>query len=136
MEIPYLHELLETLVRLPVLWVLGAGMVFGLGATQFLKLGWLAFGNTQAVTERRFTFSIRAFSAGATWLFSLGIWHSVLSHGGLEEWICAGWGIASPIVYDSLRALVAWQFPGFASHWGGPDTVNFKGDSNGPSGRH
>ncbi len=123
-----LHELLETFVRLPVLWVLGGGMLFGLSATQFVKKGWLAFGSTEKVTEPRFTFSIRALSALLTWLFSLGLWHNQLDHtsAGLEEWVTAGWGIACPVVYDLLRAAVAWKFPDFAAHWGAPERVTFK----------
>ena len=126
MEFPWLHELLEALTRLPILWVLGGGMLAGVSSTQFLKQGWLAFGDTTRVTERRFAFGVRSFSASSTWLFTLGLWHNELKHGGLEEWVCAGWGIASPVVYDGLRAAVSWKFPEFAAHWGAPDSVSFK----------
>jgi hypothetical protein len=124
------REALNALAQWPVLWVLMGGMLAGVSATQFLKLGWLAFGDTTKITERRFALSVRTFSALTTYLFTLGLWHSQMGHGGLEEWACGVWGIGAPVVFDASRALVATRWPEFAAHWGAKETLKFK-DSTG-----
>ena len=111
------HELLEALAHWPVLWVLGAGLSFGTAATQIIKKTWLAF-MTKPVSVQRYRISVRWLSALTTYGFTLGLWHSVLSHGGLEEWVCAGTGLMSPLVYQGVKALVATRWPDFAHHWG------------------
>jgi hypothetical protein len=110
--------IVELIKRWPWLWVLAAGSVFGLGLTQLIKQSWLTFGNVAAVSRERYKLGVRWLAALTTYLFSLGIWHSVLDHGALEEWICAGWALVQPLLYDAIRALVATRWPDFAAKWG------------------
>ena len=117
------HFFVDLLTRWPVLWVLAGGAVFGMGLSQLIKQTWLQFGST-TVSAQRYRVSVRWLAALTTYGFTMGLWHSTLSHTGIEEWVCAGWGLFQPVLYDALRALVAVRWPDFAAKWGSNASLN------------
>lgn len=118
------RDLVTTLVKLPVLWVLIAGMSFGVSCTQLVKQTYLQFGATMnPVSVARYNLTTRWMAALFTYLFTVLIWHDVLAHQGAEEVICIGWGLLSPVVYDALKALFKWKYPEWTAHWGDNGTL-------------
>ena len=110
--------IVELLKHQPWIWILLTGSVFGVGLTQLIKQTWLSLGDVSAVSSERYKIGVRWLAALTTYGFTLGLWHSVLSHGALEEIICAGWALFQPLLYDGIRALVATRWPDFAAKWG------------------
>ena len=80
------QELLSAFVRLPVLWVLLAGMAFGTALTQLLKSTYLAFLGasvlTAEVSRHRYEISVKWLSALSTYAFTLLLWHAMFRHSG------------------------------------------------------
>lgn len=112
------HWLADLLIRWPVLWVMVLAAVFGTALTQLVKQSYLAACLYKPPSPPLYRLAVRWLSAALTYAFALGLWHTILSHSGAEEWVCAGWGLTQPLLYDATRALVATRWPDFAAKWG------------------
>lgn len=119
-HIPSLGELADFLVRFPVLAVLLAGLVFGLAFTQLIKKTYVVYRplGDPPVSEARYLLTVRWLSALSTYCFTVWLWHGWLEHSGGEEVLCVGTAILSPLIYDAVRALIAWKFPALTANWG------------------
>ena len=112
------HWIADFLIRWPVLWVLLLAALFGTGLTLLIKQSYLTAVMHKPPNPPLYRLLIRWLSGGLTTMFSVGLWHTILTHSGAEEWVCAGWGLSQPLLYDATRALVATRWPDFAAKWG------------------
>jgi len=117
-HVPDLHEIMEIVLRFPVLLVATLGQVFGGSFTQIVKKTYLAWANGSRVSEPRYRASVRWLSVLSTYFFTVVLWHQSLPHTGYEEIASVGLGFLSPLLYDLTKMLVRWKFPDFAASWG------------------
>ena len=124
-HVPDIKELFGLLKQYPVILVLLCGMLFGTGLTQGIKksyLIWMPIAS-KPVSYARYKLSVRWLAALSTYAFTLWSWHVFIGHSGAEELVSAGWALFSPLVYDGLRAVLAWKYPDLAKHLGSSDTT-------------
>jgi hypothetical protein len=105
----------------PVILVLIGGALGGSALTQAVKLTYLAWcqGMHPQITDARFRNSVMWLAILSTFLFTNELWENLIGeHGsGLRHVVSVTSGISAPLTYKTVRALVAWKFPGFAAKW-------------------
>ena len=119
MEFDFKPELwLRILHDNPVLIVLIAGALGGSALTQAIKLSYLAWFK-QPVTDARFHNSVMWLAIVATFALTNALWEGLIgeTHSGLRHVVSAVAGMSAPLSYKTVKALVAWKWPGFAERW-------------------
>lgn len=101
-HLPDWKEILDTLVRFPVLMVMLLGQLFGSVFTQAVKKTWLAFGISR-VPKPRYQVTVWWLAILATYLFTLLLWRSFLGTQGIQEVVCIGAAFCSPPLYNAIK---------------------------------
>ena len=104
----------------PVLTLLVIGMVGGAGAAQFVKMAFLAFGNTSSITVARYRFTMYMLAFLFTACITHALWNEEIPppYHGLDDTASIVNGFICPYAYRAIKALVAWKMPKFAEGWG------------------
>jgi len=117
------QQLLTGLGRFPVLIVLLGGMLFGVLATQMIKLWWLAYESNLVPTSRaKYQANVRMLAFVCTFAFTALLWANMMGHTALGLIVSAGSAFGAPLGY-SLVKKYARKFLGddFVAGWGDPE---------------
>lgn len=104
----------------PILVILMVGMMGGMAISQFVKMAFLAFGDTTKITLMRYRLSMYILALLNTSVVTHVIWEDSQPppFHGLDDISSIINGFICPFAYRGVKALVAWKWPGFAEKWG------------------
>ena len=112
----------------PILLVIFCGLLGGSAVAQFVKMGFLAYGDTTKITMTRYRFSMYVLALLFTTIITRILWEQVIPphRSGLGNTASVVTGFVSPYAYRFIKAAISTWKPTFAEKWGDNGAVKWK----------